>query len=611
MLRRTLFFILVFCTYTLSANDFLDDFIDKQIEVEAKFLDQNLSLDKKVVIKNKQEIQYGKFFLQYAADKEKYLQESNHYRTQIARLELSINGNKYRGNINAVHRDEVLLKEYDARNMIRKILHDSIVATQSKSKAFFKEKVNEILVKYLSEYKPLDSTKYLTANQDQSSPIFQSLLKAVEKQKYLDSVINSFSSAVVEQSTHIYKTARLADSKIFSILNTINTSPYGLKINSYLAPIHLDIAKVTLVVLIVLFLLIVQIILRFIINRILEHYKLKEEDIDYIHSHITKLFNLITSVMMIHIILVSLLGIDTHAINISRLFAIFYVLSIALILYRITNTLAYMKMEQIKKSKVVKNEVINLTIKVINGVIVLLAIIAILKIFGVNLTALLSGLGIAGAAIAFAAKDSIANIFGSISILIGDVFEQGDWIETSAVNGTVVEIGLRASTIRTFDNALISVPNSQLANDGVKNWSRRRIGRRIKMDIGVTYQSDFDDIRQAILDIKEMLKDHPGIADQRTEYSNSARESKLVSTEDYKGIKRTTLVFMDEFAGSSINILVYCFSRTVDWEEWLEVKEDVMFKIAEILTQNNLAFAYPSLALYHPEKESTQDIESL
>jgi len=179
------------------------------------------------------------------------------------------------------------------------------------------------------------------------------------------------------------------------------------------------------------------------------------------------------------------------------------------------------------------------------------------------------------------------------------------------VNGTVVEIGLRATTIRTFANALISIPNSELANSGVKNWSRRRIGRRIKMNIGVTYQSDFNDIRQAILDIREMLKEHHGIADQRTEYSNSVRESKLVSTEDYKGIKRTTLVYMDEFADSSINILVYCFSRTVDWEEWLEVKEDVMFKVSDILTQNNLEFAYPSLALYHPEAESLPDIESL
>jgi len=609
MLKKILFFIFLFSTQYLLANDSLDNFIDEQIKVEAQFFDQNLSLDKKVDIKKKQVLQYGTFFLQYAADKIKNLQESNHYRNKISRLKLRLNDNKYRGNTNAVKRDEVLLKSYAVRNMLRNILHDTLMETRSESKAFFKEKVNDILVKYLSKYKPLDKKAYLPADQNQTSPVIKSLLEAIKAQTNLENVVNTFSSALVEESTHIYKTARISDSKLFSILNTINTSPYGLKINTYLAPIHMDIAKVLFVLVIIVFILLIQVILRFIINRILHHFKLKEEDINYIHSHITNLFNIITSVIIIHVILVTLLGLDTKSMNISKLFGIFYVLAVALMVYRINNTVAYMKMEQIKKSKMIKNEVINLTIKVFNGLIIIVAVIFILKILGVNLTALLSGLGIAGAAVAFAAKDSISNIFGSVSILIGDVFEQGDWIEAKEVNGTVVEIGLRASTIRTFDNALISIPNSELANSGVKNWSRRRIGRRIKMNIGVTYQSDFSDIRQAILDIREMLKEHPGVANQSTEYHDTYRQAKLVSTEDFKGIKRTTLVFMDEFADSSINILVYCFSRTVAWEEWLEIKEDVMFKIAEIIKKNKLDFAYPTLTLHQAEEKNDSEKE--
>jgi len=609
MLKKILFLILLFSTHSLLANDLLDTFIDKQIKVEAQFLDQNLSLDQKVDIKKGQVLQYEKFFLKYAADKAQNLQKNNPYRSKISRLKLRLNDNRYRGNTNAVKRDEVLLKGYAVRNMIRDILHDTLMETKSESKAFFKGKVNDILVKYLSKYKPLDKKKYLSADQNQSSPIVKSLIEAINNQSYLESVVNTFSSTLVEESTHIYKTARISDSKLFSILNTINTSPYGLKINTYLAPIHMDVAKVLLVLFIIVFILLIQVILRFIINLILHHFKLKEEDINYIHSHITNLFNIITSVMIIHVILVTLLGIDTKSMNISKLFGIFYVLTIALMVYRINNTIAYMRMEQIKKNKMIKNEVINLGIKVINSLIVIVATIFILKILGVNLTALLSGLGIAGAAVAFAAKDSIANIFGSVSILVGDVFEQGDWIEAKEVNGTVVEIGLRASTIRTFDNALISIPNSELANNGVKNWSRRRIGRRIKMNIGVTYQSDFSDIRHAILDIREMLKEHPGIANQSTEYHDTYRQAKLVSTEDFKGIKRTTLVFMDEFADSSINILVYCFTRTVAWEEWLEIKEDVMFKIAEIIKKNKLDFAYPTLTLHQAEENNYDEKE--
>ena len=121
------------------------------------------------------------------------------------------------------------------------------------------------------------------------------------------------------------------------------------------------------------------------------------------------------------------------------------------------------------------------------------------------------------------------------------------------------------------------------------------------MNIGITYESDFNDIKKAIEEIREMLKNHSGIANEHTSYLNSTRQAKLVSIEDLKGIKRTTLVYMDEFSDSSINILVYCFSRTVDWAEWLEIKEDVMFKIAEILKKNNLDFAYPTMVIHQAD----------
>jgi len=601
-LKKIIFLILLFSTSFLLANNPLDDFINEQIKIEAKLLDHNLSLEKKIDITKEQANEYQKFFLFYVSNKEKNLQTNDPYRYQVNKLKLRLHNNKYKGNTNAVKRDEVLLQGYTVRTGIRNAFHEVLKQTDSESKDFFKDKVNETLVKYFSEYIPLDKKKYLSPDQNQSSPILDSLLEAVKEQIYLDNVANTFSAEVVENSSSIYNTARFSKSKLFTLINTINKSPYVQKINTYLSSIYLDAGKIILLLVIIIVILIIQFIVRFIINRFLKHHKLKEEDINYIHSHITSIFNTITSLLIIHLILVAALGADSSSINVSKIFAILYVILIAVMLYRITNTIAYLKMESIRQSKVLKNEVINLMIKVINSLIILMALIAILEIVGVDLTALLSGLGIAGAAVAFAAKDSISNIFGSISILIGDIFEQGDWIETKDVNGTVVEIGLRDSTIRTFDNALLSIPNSELANAGVKNWSRRSIGRRIKMNIGVMYESDFNDIRQAIVEIKEMLKKHPGIANERTAYQNSYRQAKLVSTEDFKGVKRTTLVYMDEFADSSINILVYCFSRSVDWAEWLEVKEDVMYKIADILKKNSLDFAYPTLTLHQAEK---------
>ncbi|MEA2047652.1 MAG: mechanosensitive ion channel family protein, partial [Campylobacterota bacterium] len=610
MLKKILFFLLLLFSSLLVANDnndSLEAFINEQIIIERQLLDYNLSLEKKIKIKKNQEKRYQDFLLEYTSNQKDNLYKSNPYKDEINKLTIRLNSNKHRGNTNAVMRDEVLLQGYNLRKGIRTAFHEVLQQAESGSKALFKDKINETLVKYFSKYTPLDKKKYISKDQDPSSPIIISLHAALEELSYLENVSHTFSAEVVANSAYIYRSSRISSSRFFTFLKSINASPYGEKINTFLSPIHLDLARVILVFIIILSILVVQFLLRTTMNYILKYYHFEDDDIEYIHEHITKIFKYLASVLIIHSMLIVYIGIDSTSINMSKIFSVIYVILITLLLYRITNTIAYLKMESIKSSKVLKNEVINLMIKVSNGFLLLIALIVILKIFGVNLTALLSGLGIMGAAVAFAAKDSIANIFGSVSILLGDIFEQGDWIETKDVNGTVVEIGLRASTIRTFDNALISTPNFELANTSIKNWSRRSIGRRIKMNIGVTYESDFNDIHQAIDDIREMLKAHPGIANEGTQYKNVNRQAKLVSMEDFRGVKRTSLVYLDEFSNSSINILLYCFSKSVDWAQWLEVKEDVMFKIAKILEKNNLAFAYPTLTIHQADTQSDSE----
>jgi MscS family membrane protein len=292
-----------------------------------------------------------------------------------------------------------------------------------------------------------------------------------------------------------------------------------------------------------------------------------------------------------------------------KVFNIIYVLISVFLLYRLGNAIAVVKIEQIDLSKHVRNEVVNLGLKMMNILIGLIALIWVLKILGVNLTALLSGLGIGGIAVAFAAKDTIANFFGSVSILLGDLFEQGDWIAVDSMEGHVVEIGLRATTIRTFDNALIAIPNFKLADNGIKNWSRRLMGRRIKMIVGVTYESDMNDIKKALFEIKKMIKEHPHLMSDKTEFMSNERQLKLVSKEDLKGIKRTVMVNLDNFNSSSIDIMIYCFSRSVVWAEWYEIKEDVMFKVAEILKENHLEFAYPTMMIHKADEKADKDVD--
>ena len=603
-MKKTSYAILIFVwVSTVLSADVLNDFINQQVTIEAQLLDRNISLDEKIVLQEAQEKIYKTFFFEYTAKKILHLKEHNPNYTKVKRLKLRLRNNKYLGYTNAVKRDEIILNNYVLRQDIRTFLHTVLRQTDDASIGIFKKQVDQTVLTFYEKYHPLDSKKYLLSGTYESNTIIYDLKQALKENISLQNVINAFTSALLENKLSIYRTASIADSRFFSVLNTINTAPYSTTLNTYLKPIHLDAAKITLVIFVILFILISVKILGYLINYFLYHYELKEDDIGYIHTHISSLFKLLASLIIVHLIVIVFVGIDHQGINISKFFGIVYVIVIALLSYRINNTIAYLKIESMKKSKILKNEVINLSLKVINGFTILIALLLILKILGINMTALLSGLGILGAALAFAAKDSIANVFGSISILVGDVFEQGDWIETNDINGTVVEIGLRATTVRTFDNALISIPNFELANSGIKNWSRRSIGRRIKMKLSLTYESDFGDIREAILNIREMLKEHKGIANQRTEYIDEYRQDRLVSSEDFQGVKRTTLVYMDTFSDSSIDILVYCFSQTVLWDEWLEVKEDVMFKIANILEKNNLEFAYPTIMIHQAKEE--------
>jgi len=281
-----------------------------------------------------------------------------------------------------------------------------------------------------------------------------------------------------------------------------------------------------------------------------------------------------------------------------------YVVLITYLIYKVVNTVAIIKMQSIqKRTKDYRNEVINLGIKGLNFFIFLIGLLIILKVYGVNLTAILSGLGIGSLAIAFAAKDTLSNFFGSISILLDNPFSQGDLIEVNGKIGTVIEIGIRSTTIRTFENGMITIPNLTLANSPVENWSKRSLGRRIKLHIGVTYESNFDNIRLAVNDIYTMLANHPKIASDKTVFSDNKKELKFISKEDHIGVKRLLNVRLDNFSASSIDILVYCFSKSTDWEEWLAVKEDVLYKIAENLKKNNLSFAYPALAIHMQEQE--------
>jgi len=279
---------------------------------------------------------------------------------------------------------------------------------------------------------------------------------------------------------------------------------------------------------------------------------------------------------------------------------IIYSLLFIWLLFKIIDSLFLTQIQKLSNANIaLRKELFNLAVQSAKGLVVIVFLAFGLNHFGISLTAIMSTLGVGGLAFALAAKDTLSNLFGGITILFDNVFKMGDWVKVDNVEGTVAEIGLRSTTIRTFDNALITIPNSLISVSSVRNWNRRAVGRRIKMYIGVTYESNMDDLRNAVEEIRKMLQEHPEIANPNQKHNFGRKSFKFSLREDTQGIKSTQLVFVDKYSDFSIDILIYCFTRTVNWEKWLEVKEDIMYKIAEILKQNNLQFAYPTQVRIH------------
>ncbi len=213
--------------------------------------------------------------------------------------------------------------------------------------------------------------------------------------------------------------------------------------------------------------------------------------------------------------------------------------------------------------------------------VIILAITAlmILGIFKIPLTGLLTFGGVGAAAIAFGSKDLLANFAGGIMVYFNRHFAVGDWIYSPdrQIEGTVEDIGWRLTLIRSFDKRPIYVPNAVFNNIIVVNASRMT-NRRIKQTFGVRYD-DATKVREIVDKVQAMLKSHPDI--------------------DQDAFSMTCLT---EFAASSINFMIYTFTKTTVWAEYQAIQDDVMLKVERIIHECGGECAFPTTTLHVPEK---------
>ncbi|MDQ0217896.1 mechanosensitive ion channel family protein [Peribacillus cavernae] len=210
--------------------------------------------------------------------------------------------------------------------------------------------------------------------------------------------------------------------------------------------------------------------------------------------------------------------------------------------------------------------------KIINVIIFALAVSIIAEEWGFNVNGFVAGLGLGGLAFALAAKETLSNLFGGIVIVTEKPFTIGDWIKTPSVEGTVEDITFRSTKIRTFAQALVTVPNSTLSNEPIINWSK--MGKRqIAFHLGLSYDTPKKKLEQVITRIEDMLIRHDQIHPD------------------------TILVKFDQFNDSSLDVYLYFFTNLTDFAGHLNIKEDINFQIMEILEEENVSIAFPTRTL--------------
>jgi len=211
------------------------------------------------------------------------------------------------------------------------------------------------------------------------------------------------------------------------------------------------------------------------------------------------------------------------------------------------------------------------------AVIALLGGAAMLESWGIRVGPLLAGLGLFGVAVALGAQDLFKNLIAGLFIIAERRYNIGDWISVdNVVEGVVEQIGFRTTKVRRFDKAPVYVPNSQISDSAMTNFSQMS-HRRIYWKINLEYRTTLDQLRR----IREQI------------------EMYLMRSDEFAKPPEVPLfVRIDSFAESSIDLLLYTFTKTTQWGEWLQIKEGLAYQVKQIVEANEAGFAFPSQSVY-------------
>ncbi|MEQ3723813.1 mechanosensitive ion channel family protein [Alcanivorax sp.] len=214
--------------------------------------------------------------------------------------------------------------------------------------------------------------------------------------------------------------------------------------------------------------------------------------------------------------------------------------------------------------------------KLLRVSVIITSLLIILQTMGYSISGVLAFGGIGGMAVAFAAKDLLANFFGGMMVYLDKPFRVGDWVRSPdrSIEGSVEDIGWRLTRIRTFDQRPLYIPNAMFTSIVLENPSRM-FNRRINEKIGIRYD-DWQKMPGIVADVRTMLVDH----------------------EDLETENRTLIVNFDSYGASHLEFFIYTFTKTTQWVQYHEIKQDVLMKIMNIVHEHGAEFAFPTRTLH-------------
>ncbi len=576
---------------------------DKQNTIVEKTLLKQLETTETIIKKINEEMYTTEYIKKFGFDK------------RINYLISKVNINEQERNSIAVIRDKIKVLSLQEERFFLNTLREIVEAKKTfKDKEYYINVINNN-IDLLSNNSYKEFKKFFEKEKDIDNKISNELTA-----NYLELINQSnqqlFTLRYMLENIEEFRTRNffIDEFNLQNIIETIDSQPLLSTISKFTSYyLNFSMGEIFLVILIILFFRLINtriiIFLISFINKIfIENYLngkseeavIVDEDLKlYIKKSIGRPLIFALYLLSIHISIYILIK-DNKLLNeITPWINTFYIGILTWAVYSLlSNSISNFAQHLVDKYPNVRKEMIVFILRIIKIVLILLVILFLFTQLGIDIKAIAASLGVGGIAIALASKDTLTNFFGSLSIMADNSFSQGDWIVANNVEGTIVDIRMRTTRIRTFDNAMITIPNSELANTPIKNYSKRRIGRRIKMSISITYESNINDIVNLKNDIQKMLENHPDIAIEEDSVYRKSKKFEAIKREDLQGVKRTLLVYINEYDSSSINILIYCFSKSPVWEDWLSVKEDVIVKVNNLVIKNNCEFAYPTRTLF-------------